>query len=340
MPSVVSSSFYLPSVDITPFLEDPTSPAAQQVVEDVRAACISTGFFQMTGHGVPTSLQQSVFNAAAKFFKLPQPVKTKLDARSSLGFRGYDVMGTQLYEDDVLPDLKEGFFLGQDIPAEDPRVAARRFFMGPNVWPPTEMLASRDFRDPLEKYYQAMTELSHIVLDLVAATLPYGPHVFDEFKANDPACPMRLLHYPPTRPAATAEEGEAQKRQLGSSAHTDFGAVTLLLQDEHPGLEVQDRETGEWIGVPPDPAAYVVNMGDMISRITGGLYKSSIHRVVNKNPTDRFSVVYFFDGNIDFKLYPLDVVYGKGIDEDEKAPTVEEHMIERTMASYNMKKSS
>lgn len=78
----------------------------------------------------------------------------------------------------------------------------------------------------------------------------------------------------------------------------------------------------------------------MTSRITGGLYKSSIHRVVNKNLTDRFSVVYFFDGNIDFKLYPLGVVYGKGIDENEKAPTVVEHMIERTMASYNMKKSS
>jgi hypothetical protein len=59
--------------------------------------------------------------------------------------------------------------------------------------------------------------------------------------------------------------------------------VTLLLQDEHPGLEVQDREMGEWIGVPPDPAAYVVNMGDIISRITGGLYESSIHRVLNKN---------------------------------------------------------
>jgi isopenicillin N synthase-like dioxygenase len=78
----------------------------------------------------------------------------------------------------------------------------------------------------------------------------------------------------------------------------------------------------------------------MISLITGGLYKSSIHRVVNKNPTDRFSVVYFFDGNIDFKLYPLDVVHGKGIGEDDKAPTVEEHMIVRTLASYGMKKSS
>lgn len=185
-----------------------------------------------------------------------------------------------------------------------------------------------------------MGELSHVVLGLVAATLHYGPHIFDEFKANDPACPMRLLHYPPTRQATNAREGEAQKRQLGSSAHTDFGAVTLLLQDEHLGLEVQDLEMGEWIGVPPDPAAYVVNMGDIISRITGGLYESSIHRVVNKSPTDLFRVVYFFDGNIDFKLYPLDLVHGKGVDSDEKAPTVEGHMIERTMTSYNMKVNS
>jgi isopenicillin N synthase-like dioxygenase len=223
------------------------------------------------------------------------------------------------------------------MPPNDPRVEARRFFMGSNVYPPTEMLPHDEFKEPVEKYYQAMAELCHKVLDLVAATLPYGPNVFDEIRSNDPACPMRLLHYPPTRPAATAKEGEAQKRQLGSSAHTDFGAVTLLLQDEHPGLEVQDRETGEWIEVPPNPAAYVVNMGDIVTRLTGGLYKSSIHRVVNKNPTDRFSIVYFFDGNIDFKLHRLDKVYGEGV-EGEKAPTLEEHMIERTMASYNMSK--
>jgi isopenicillin N synthase-like dioxygenase len=339
MPSAApkSSSFYLPSVDITPFLEDPTSNAAKQVIEDVRAACISTGFFQMTGHGVSETLQKDVFDAAAKFFSLPLDVKTDLNAAKNIGFRGYDLMGTQLYEDDVLPDLKEGFFIGQNMPPNDPRVQARRFFMGSNVYPPTEMLSHDEFKEPVEKYYQAMAELCHKVLDLVAATLPYGPNVFDEIRSNDPACPMRLLHYPPTRPAATAKEGEAQKRQLGSSAHTDFGAVTLLLQDEHPGLEVQDRETGEWIEVPPNPAAYVVNMGDIVTRLTGGLYKSSIHRVVNKNPTDRFSIVYFFDGNVDFKLHRLDKVYGEGF-EGEKAPTVEEHMIERTMASYNMSK--
>ncbi|KAJ5118121.1 hypothetical protein N7526_011144 [Penicillium atrosanguineum] len=333
MPSAApnSSSFYLPSVDITPFLEDPSSSEAKQVIDDVRAACISTGFFQMTGHGVPESLQKDVFEAAAKFFALPLEVKTDLNAAKNIGFRGYDLMGTQLYEDDVLPDLKEGFFIGQNMEPSDPLVQARRFFMGSN------MLAHDEFKKPIEKYYQAMAELCHKVLDLIAATLPYGPNVFDEIQANDPACPMRLLHYPPTRPAATAKEGEAQKRQLGSSAHTDFGAVTLLLQDEHPGLEVQDSKTGDWIEVPPNPAAYVINMGDIVTRLTGGLYKSSVHRVLNKNPTDRFSVVYFFDGNVDFKLHELEKSYGEGVGE-EKAPTVEEHMIQRTMASYNMSK--
>ncbi|KAJ5117294.1 Oxoglutarate/iron-dependent dioxygenase [Penicillium atrosanguineum] len=173
------------------------------------------------------------------------------------------------------------------------------------------MLAHDEFEKPIEKYYQAMAELCHKVLDLIAATLPYGPNVFDEIQANDPACPMRLLHYPPTRPAATAKEGEAQKRQLGSSAHTDFGAVTLLLQDEHPGLEVQDSRTGDWIEVPPNPAAYVINMGDIVT-VSRAAFTSSVHRVLNKNPTDRFSVVYFFDGNVDFKLHELEKSYGEG----------------------------
>ncbi|KAJ0115247.1 hypothetical protein J7T55_001657 [Diaporthe amygdali] len=340
MPAAKSSSFYLPLVDITPFIKDPKSDAARQVVNDVREACLSTGFFQMTGHGVGPELQSAVFAAAARFFALPTNSKLALDAKKTVGFRGYDTMGQQLYEDHVLPDLKEGFFAGQDMPTEDPRVKAGRFFMGPNVWPPAELLAARDFREPVEAYYTAMKRLCDVVLDLIAATLPYGPHVFDGIKSNDPACPLRLLHYPPTVPATGTG-----KRQLGSSAHTDFGAITLLLQDDHAGLEVKDVDTDEWVGVPPKRDAYVVNMGDMISRITGGLYKSSIHRVINRAPDDRYSVVFFFDGNIDYKLRPLDKAFSKdgkeiaALDADDAAPTVEQHMMERTMATYNMKGS-
>ncbi|KAJ5984551.1 Oxoglutarate/iron-dependent dioxygenase [Penicillium waksmanii] len=327
MPISTESSFYLPAVDISPYLEDPNSEGARKVIDDVRAACQSTGFFQLLGHGISPALQQSVFAAAARFFDLPREVKSRC---KSVGFRGYDPMASQSYEEDVLPDLKEGFISGTDIPIDDPRVVSRRFFMGPNIWPPSELLAEEDFRYTIEEYYEAMLKLCWLVLDLIAATLPYGPHVFDEFKENDPACPLRLLHYPPT-----PEMDLAKGRQLGSSAHTDFGAITLLLQDEHAGLEVQDHETGEWIGVPPNKDAYVVNLGDMISRITRGNYRSSTHRVINKNPTDRYSVVFFFDGNVDYKLRPLDCV-GKDSDEEDVL-TVEEHMMERTATTYKHK---
>lgn len=329
MPSSTKSSFYLPSVDITPYLQDPDSAEAQRVIDDIRTACISTGFFQLLGHGVPRTLQQSVFDAGKRFFALPTDVKLGMDCRRNVGFRGYDAMASQSYESGVLPDLKEGFMMGTDMPEYDPRVINRRFFMGPNVWPPESLLKNEDFRQPLETYFEAIMKLCWTVMDLVAATLPYGPNVFDEWKANDPACPFRLLHYPPT-----PEPVEGQKRQLGSSAHTDFGAITLLLQDEHAGLEIQDRETGEWIPIPPKEDAYVINMGDMISRITDGHYKSSIHRVINRNNNDRYSIVFFFDGNIDYKLRRLD---SKGQSDDETL-TVEEHMEERRNTTYALKK--
>jgi isopenicillin N synthase-like dioxygenase len=328
MPSRTDSSFYLPLVDITPWLHDPRSAAAQQVVNDVRAACRSTGFFQIKGHGVSPTLQKSIFEASARFFALPTDVKLQMDCRK-FAFRGYDVMGSQSYDDDEpeeLRDMKEGFFASTDLPPDHPRVINGRFLQGPNVWPPTELLPSEDFRTHVEEYYKDMLRLSRVVLDLIAATLPYGPQVFDELQANDPMWLFRLLHYPPT------PSNEVEKRQqFGSGEHTDFGAITLLIQDEHPGLEVQDHETGEWVGVPPNKDVYVVNLGDVMSKITGQDYRSSVHRVVNKNTEDRYSVVFFLDGNLDYKLRRLD-----GGDED--AITVEDHVRQRMSSSYTVQK--
>ncbi|MCJ1291609.1 2-oxoglutarate-dependent dioxygenase mpl2 [Xylographa carneopallida] len=327
MPSATPkpAAFYIPSVDITPYLADPASPAAQTVIADIRTACLSTGFFQLLGHGVPADLQARVFAGVAKFFALPQPAKRAIRATKDTGFRGYDLLASQSYEADVLADLKEGFFMGADLAPTHPHVRAKRFFAAPNVWPPEELLPANEFREPLERYYEAMLRLCGTVLDLLAATLPYGPGIFDDFRGPEPACPQRLLHYPPTPPQALA------KRQLGASAHTDFSAVTLLLQDEHEGLEVLDRETGMWVLVPPNPDAYVVNLGDMMKVFTRGVYQSSMHRVVNKNKTDRYSVVWFLDGNLDCKLVP---VGSTDEAEREKAMTAEEYMFDRMNFSY------
>lgn len=200
--------------------------------------------------------------------------------------------------------------------------------MGPNLWPLASLVSEADFRSPMENYYQAMFKLSLSIMDILAATLPYGPTVFDEFTSNDAVASIRLLHYPPDR--------GSDIRQLGAGAHTDFGAITLLLQDEIGGLQVYDTTSSaklgeEWVDVKPNRDAYVVNVGDMLQMWTSGRYKSGLHRVVNRGENDRYSVPFFFDGNVECVLRPLDggEVKGGGV-----PLTVEGHMRERFSSTY------
>lgn len=168
-------------------------------------------------------------------------------------------------------------------------------------------------------YYHAVYSLSETMFKILAAGLPYGPHIFDEFMSNKPLAVIRPLHYPPsTVPDA-----------LGAGAHTDFGAITLLLQDDNAGLQVCDPETKEWMPVPPNRDAYVVNIGDMLEKWTKGAYKSTLHRVINTGAKDRYSIPFFFDGNLECKLVPFD-----GSEVDSGAITVEDHMKERFASTY------
>lgn len=317
--------FEIPTVDISAFLKNPARPVAQEILNTIRNACQSTGFFQIIGHGVAKSLQHAVFKGSKQFFGLPMEIKKELDAKKVRGHRGYDVLASQSYEAGILPDLKEGFFIGEDIPDEDPRVEQRRFFMGRNVWPDPSLIRYSEFQQPAEIYHKELSALSIQVLRLIEHTLPYGPGIFDQFVSDNPITPVRIVHYPP----ASDNNG----RQYGSSAHTDFGAITLLLQDQNPGLEVRDNKTGEWVSVPPDPDAYVVNIGDMLSFWTKGEYVSSVHRVVNRNLWARYSIVFFFQGNIDTELRALD-----GSEADLENPlTVEQHLLRRMTDSYSKK---
>jgi isopenicillin N synthase-like dioxygenase len=190
----------------------------------------------------------------------------------------------------------------------------------PNKWPATSILAEEEFKAPLMIYHQKMFELALTVVEILAAGMPYGPRIFDDFVAGNIVAPLRLLHYPPQKTQDT--------RQLGVGAHTDFGAITLLLQDETPGLQVFNEASKTWIQVPPNKDAYVVNIGDMLSRWTKGVYKSGLHRVLNRSTRDRYSVPYFFDGNMNCILKPLDG--------DPNGPiiTVKEHLAARRDEVY------
>lgn len=315
--------FEIPTIDIAPYLADPRSEAAAKVVSDVRTACMSTGFFSMVGHPISRELQQSVLAAAAKLFALPLETKKTLRPTGTLINRGYELIGAQVLQEGALPDMKEGFFIGQNISASDERVTKHPLLMGENVFPSTDLISNADLREPAEAYYDAILAVSRTVLEILAKGLPYGDDVFDEFVSNDPLCNLRLLHYPPQ----TSQDA----RQLGAGAHTDFGAVTLLYQDGAGGLEVLDKSTGTWVAVAPNPDAYVVNVGDMLSMWTKNVYKSNVHRVINRSATDRYSVPFFFDGNLDTKLAPLD-----GSDPlSGEVITTEEHMLRRLGKTYS-----
>jgi isopenicillin N synthase-like dioxygenase len=101
--------FKVPTIDVAPYLLDPSSREAEGVIREVREACMASGFFQMVGHGIPISLQESVFRGAASFFALPYEEKKRLDKSKAIGAsnRGYEVLGGQSLEEGTLPDLKE-----------------------------------------------------------------------------------------------------------------------------------------------------------------------------------------------------------------------------------------
>ncbi|KAH9886566.1 Clavaminate synthase-like protein [Xylariomycetidae sp. FL2044] len=326
--------FVIPTIDVSPYLSDPTSAAASAVVEEVRQACTTSGFFQIVNHGVPAALQRRVLAAAEAFFALPLATKRALQ-HPTLKNRGYELIGSQALQEGALPDLKEGFYVGQHVEDADERARRHPQLIGPNVFP--KELDDEVLRVPTETYYAALFKLSCRVMEMLARGLPYGDDVFGPFTSNDPVCSIRLLHYPPQR---TTDE-----RQLGAGAHTDFGAITLLLQDQSGGLEVYDRGADRWVGVDPNPDAYVVNIGDMLSLWTRDRYKSTLHRVINRGGRDRYSVPFFFDGNTDVELSPLDgsteaaagsggVGGGSKKKGGRRAMTAEEHMLERFGTTY------
>ncbi|KIV91841.1 hypothetical protein PV10_06334 [Exophiala mesophila] len=310
----MKSTFHIPTVDISPYIADSTSSAAATVVDQIRAACSTSGFFQIVGHGVAKELQSQVVDSAKAVFSLPVEEKLKM---SGIPGRGYEAIGTQALEEGKPTDLKEGFYIGREIPNNKPPY---RPFQSPNVWPPTSLISQSCFEDPLTQYHRSMIFLSDIILQILGRGLDHvDTTIFSQF-CKDPIAVVRLLHYPP-------HPVDAEANAVGAGAHTDFGAITLLLQDGHSGLQVLNQDTNEWLDVPPNPDAYVVNVGDMLQIWTAGAYKSNVHRVINTSGTERYSVPFFLDGNADCVIKPLDGSAGKEV-------TVEEHMLSRFRQTY------
>ncbi|OQE38428.1 hypothetical protein PENCOP_c008G08252 [Penicillium coprophilum] len=278
-----------PIIDFAPFYtNDP-----KDLVDQIKQACEQFGFFQLINHPIPTELQTAVLKHSSEFFNLPLETKEEYNQATGGFNRGYERLRSQNFEKRTKGDLKEGFYLGKDLPLDNEYVVQRRFGHGPNKYP-SEVSDAQGFRRVMDEYHDAMIELSVAIMQVLARTLGLDGDAFADF-CDHPVSILRLLHYPP-------QEVDASGLERGIGAHTDFGAITMLLQDDTGGLQVWNNLSSEWVDVTPVPGAYVVNLGNMMMRWTNNRYLSNLHRVINTSGKERFSVPFFFSGNPNYTI--------------------------------------
>jgi isopenicillin N synthase-like dioxygenase len=294
----------------------------EEAGRQLAAHCRRHGFFYIRNHGVPEVLQREVFAQSEAFFALPMDSRMALDKARSRCNRGYEPLRNQTLEKGSPPDLKEGFYIGLDLGDDDPRVRAGRFNHGPNQWP----AKLPGFRGPMSTYFDTMMDLGALLMRGLALSLGLPERHFDPFTRGAMGT-LRLLHYPPQPP-------NPQPGEKGCGAHTDFGAVTLLLQDDSGGLQVRDEDSGHWVDAPPIPGTYVVNMGDLISRWTNGHYRSDLHRVINASGGERYSVPFFYTGNPDHLVECFAGCLAPGETPRWPVVTVEQHLSECYARTY------
>ena len=269
-------------------LRSPDARTRVAVARELRSACLDKGFFYACDHGIPAETTAAVLREARRFFALPIEQKMMVDIAKSFCNRGYEPMGKQVLESGAPPDLKEGFQIARELPEDDSRVVARVFSHGPNQWPGD----LPGWRETLEAYQRTMSELAALMMRGMALSLDLPEDAFAGF-CDEPIAMLRLLHYPP-------QPANPQPDEKGCGAHTDWGAITFLLQDDAGGLQVWDNNENVWIHAAPIPGTFVVNLGDMMARWTNDRYHSTRHRVVNMSGRDRISIPFFYDGRADF----------------------------------------
>ena len=248
------------------------------------------GFAVVADHGVPQPLIDRAWAQTAAFFALPDEEKRGYHQPGGGGARGYTPFKTEIAKGASAVDLKEFWHVGRELPA------GHRFgdVMAPNVWP----AHPAGFKETFVELFAAFDRAGDRLLSAIARHLGLAPDWFDP-AVRDGNAVLRLLHYPPI--AADAEGVRA-------GAHEDINLITLLLGAEEAGLELLDRD-GRWLPIKPPQGAMVVNVGDMLQRLTNHVLPSTTHRVVNPPPErrghSRYSMPFFLHPAPDFMIETL-----------------------------------
>ena len=278
----------LPIIDMAPLFASNTAQRAE-VARAIGEACRDSGFFYVTGHGIRPELITDLDQTSRAFFSLPEPEKNEIAMmRGGRAWRGYFPVGGELTSGK--PDQKEGLYFGAELGPDDPRVKRGLPLHGQNLFP----ARPRELRQLVLDYMSAATTTAHAVMEGIALSLGLEADYFYREYTSDPTVLFRIFHYPSVAVSSP---------DWGVGEHTDYGLLTLLAQDVHGGLQV--KTSAGWIEAPPIPGTLVCNIGDMLDRLTGGLYRSTPHRAKNVSGHGRLSFPFFFDPGFDAEVHPL-----------------------------------
>jgi isopenicillin N synthase-like dioxygenase len=248
------------------------------------------GFAIIADHGIPADLIARAEEKAKAFFALPEEVKRSYHKAGGGGARGYTPFGIETAKGATAYDLKEFWHVGRELPP------GHRFsdVMAPNLWP--EEVQS--FRDTFLELFAAFDTAGLRILEAIARYLGLAANYFED-TVRDGNSVLRLLHYPPI-------PGDGPNVRAG--AHEDINTITLLLGAQEAGLQLLDRD-GSWLAVAPKEGELVVNIGDMLQRLTNNVLRSTSHRVVNPPPErrgfSRYSMPFFLHFRPDFLIETL-----------------------------------
>ena len=276
----------IPTLDIRRFDSD-----RDAFVAELGAAYREWGFCGISNHGISAQAVDGAYQVFKQFFALPEASKRKYHVPGTGGARGYTPFGIETAKDSQYPDLKEFFHIGRELPPGSRYVE----FMAANAWP-TEVPG---FREHAYGLFMALDQLGLRVLSALALHIDLPADFFVEPTRFGNSI-LRPIHYPPiTSPDIP---------NVRAGAHEDINLITLLVGASAAGLEVQARN-GSWVPFTAEGDTIVVNIGDMLQRLTNHVYPSTTHRVVNppgeaaRQP--RYSTPYFLHANPDYLISTL-----------------------------------
>jgi len=272
------------------------------------------GFAVVRDHGIPAELIERAWAMTKAFFDLPEDQKRGYFVEGGGGARGYTPFKTEIAKGASHVDLKEFWHIGRQL------AAGHRFEanMAPNIWPDRP----EGFRETFLELFQAFDDAGDKLLSAIARYLGLAPDWFDH-AVKDGNSVLRLLHYPPV---------DADAPEVRAGAHEDINLITLLLGAEEAGLELLDRD-GKWLAVKPPEGAMVVNVGDMLQRLTNHVLPSTTHRVVNppaeRRGHSRYSMPFFLHPAPDFLIQALPSCVTAENPEREPPITAHDYLAER-----------